>query len=523
MNLDFINLNEILKNQKAAESKFTHLTTDEWKYLRHRAKTDLFFLAHGVLGFKKLSVNLHGNLCAWHRLTNGYRFREILLPRAHYKSSIETIADSVQIILPDDSGLEPWPRNLGPDCRLLIVHEIIDQASRFLSGIAGHFLENPTLMGLFPECVPDVRKQKINKYELELPRRELWVEPTIDTMGVGGRSQGKHYNYIKADDLIGDKARDSATEMQRAKDWFDNIQSFFSSFKQDHLDVIGTRWAFDDLYAHIHKVYGDDIKKYIRAVEELNEEGERVPIFPEEFDLNQLRILRKNRKVWSAQYINDPKESATSFDHSWKRFYERPSFHTVRVPTAQGFIDHKVHDLDTIILYDPAVHGNCGFVVTGTDQKNLVYILDAVKATWKPPEAIDYLFKAVVKYHPRVVAIESVNFSALYQNWLPREMQMRHIHFKVIPVQTKQKKKTERIEGLSPYFSAGVIHFHESQEDLIEEFDTFGASDDIHILDALAYGPELWRPALSKERWEKFKQAEEEMLNERDISTGYSS
>lgn len=527
IDLENVDAEAIKQAQYAAEKKFGHLTTDEWKYLRKRSKTDLMFLSRGVLGYNKLSKNLHGHLAKWMRLTIHEQFREVLLPRGHYKTTIFTKADAIQVALTDDTEEEPWPRNLGPNCRILLIHEIKESADRFLEEIANHFLQNPTLMGLFPELVPSPRTQRINKSELELPRSELWSEPTYDTMGVGGRSQGRHYNLLKADDLIGDKARDSATEMQKAKDWFDNIQSFFSTFAKDHLDICGTRWAYDDLYAHIHRMYGSLLKKYIRAVEELDPvSGQRVAIFPEEFPLEKLSILRKNRKVWTAQYINDPKEGAAEFDSAWKRYYYWVT--TRQIATFSGR-DNSIQarvgldDLDITILYDPAMSGNCGFLVTGVDPRNRIFILDAQKRSWKPPEALDYIFKSVLRWHPRLVAIEDVNFSGLYQHWLPREMALRNIRFNVVPVKTRSKEKDARVRGLANYFAAGQIFWNEGMTDFEEEFDRFGASEDIHLLDALAYGPEVWKPGVNRQTWDAYKKAEEDLLNERDIETGYSS
>lgn len=527
INLENIDPELVLKAQRAAETKVSNLTTDEWKHLRRLAKTDTMFLGRGVLGYNKLSKNLHAHLAMWMLLTINDQFREVLLPRGHYKTTEFNKIDSVQAALPDDIGDQPWPRNLGTNSRILLIHEIESSAGLFLEEIGNHFLQNPTLMGLFPECVPNPRVQRINKSELELPRTELWSEPTFSIMGVGGRSQGRHYNLIKADDLIGDKARDSATEMQKAKDWFDNIQSFFSTFAKDHLDICGTRWSANDLYAHIHKMYGSLLKKYIRAVEELDTTtGKRVAIFPEEFPLEKLAILRKNKKVWTAQYLNDPKDSTTlDFQANWKRYYNWSDRRTISTLQGQLHTRVKLDDLDISILYDPAVNGNCGFLVTGCDNRNRIFLLDAKKEAWKPPEALDYLFKSVMRWHPRVVAIEDVNFSALYQHWLPREMTLRNIRFQVVAVKTKGKQKPVRIKGLSNYFSAGQIFWMEGMTEFEEEFDSFssdGILDDVHLLDALAYGPEIWKPGMNKETMDSYKKAEEQLLNERDPETGYS-
>lgn len=526
--------------RKQADQHLQKIDTDTYNFLRHRCKTDLFFLNTGILGHDRLSEGLHLHMCKWAARNADWQFREILLPRGHFKSTVMTITDGIQIVLPDVGGDQPWPRNLGPDCRLLICHETDGQASNFLFAITGHILSNSLLMGLFPEIIPSPRKHRINRHELELPRSHTWPEPTVDTMGVGGRSQGRHYNYIKFDDLIGDKARDSKVVMDAAKEWFDNIQSFFSRFSEDHFDLIGTRWAYDDLYAHIHERYGDQLLKYIRGVEEpTGPDGELEPIFPlggdgkPEFTLKKLEILRKNRKVWTAQYANNPEEGATEFDKSWKRWYHWIAYNHIAVFSGKAETRINIRDLDICILYDPAMSGEAGIVITGTDKTTIgnhvgrVFILEALQDSWRPPEACNLMFKLVQRWQPRIVAIEEVLFSGLFKPWFEAEMKLRKQFFNIIPIGPivggKTLSKPARIRGLSNYFSAGAIYFSaKGQENIVKQFDTFGATTNYHMLDALAYGPEVWMPAMSRATWDKYKVAEEELLSMRDATTGYS-
>ncbi len=520
----------ITKARKKADAQMEKLTTEQYDHLRYRCKTDLMFLCYSILNFTRLSPNLHGHLCAWMERNQSHRFKEILLPRGHFKSTILTLGDVVQIILPDVSGSAPWPRNLGPDCRVLIAHETDRQASNFLFAIAGHFLSNPKLMGLFPECIPH-SKSRVNKHELELPRSQTWPEPTVDTMGVGGKSQGRHYNYLKLDDLIGDKARDSDLMMQGAKDWIDNIQSFFSDFGKDHLDLIGTRWRLDDLYDHMHERYEDQLLKYIRGVEEFtgkyDEEGAPIleAIFPEEFNEKMLSIIRKNEKVYAAQYANDPTAGATEFTKSWKRYFEWINRSEIAIFTGETRERISISDLDICILFDPAMVGKAGIVVTGTDKKGRVFTLEALKDSWKPPEACDLIFNLVAKWNPRLVAIEAVLFSGLFQNWFEAEMKLRGTYFNVVPVEPKlggrNIAKDLRVRELTNYFSGGLIFFHPAQDDLIKEFDHFGATKDYHMLDALAYGPDVWMPG-TRMRAESNEQAIEEFFKDHDPLTGYS-
>ncbi len=516
--------------RQEGERQYERLSTEEAYELRRMCKTDLFFLCNTILGYKRLSTDLHAHMAAWTARTSWEQFREMLLPRSHFKTTFWTIGESIQAALPCDKGVEvAYPRNLGTDIRILLGHETQGPpggSSRFLYEITSHLTGNPRLVGLFPETVPRPRMQRMNTFELELPRKEHWAEPTFDTIGVGGRAQGRHYNFIKLDDIFGDKARDSKAERDGLIQWFDNIQAFLVRLAYDHIDLIGTRYSLNDVYAHAMKVYDKRIIKYIRRILEKNPRtGILEPIFPEEFTLESLAILRKNAKVWSAQYVNDPHEGLAEWNVDWKRWFywagpgRIGAFMGGQNPTVQ-----HVRDLDRVILIDPSVSLSPGIIVTGSDDRNRKYVLEAIKKPMNPPQFIDTLFKLVQKWNPRIVSIEEVVFSALYKHWLEREMKIRNQRFLIYPYKPpKNKLKVERVRQLANNFAAGEIFFHESQTDLIEEFDNFGATDDYHLLDAMAQGIEVWRAGVPQNVVEKMKREEEELMKERDIQTGYST
>jgi hypothetical protein len=104
---------------------------------------------------------------------------------------------------------------------------------------------------------------------------------------------------LKLDDLIGDKARDSKAEMQTAKDWIDNIQAFFTDFLRGKMDIIGTRWAFDDLYSHVFSTYGIACFDILDQLQKNRDEASKLmvkPIFPEAFTLESFEILRRIKR-----------------------------------------------------------------------------------------------------------------------------------------------------------------------------------------------------------------------------------
>jgi hypothetical protein len=447
--------------------------------------------------------------------------------------------------LPDDAGNAIWPVNLGPECRILICHEILDKASDFLFEITQHFTGNTLLMALFPECVPNPKFQRMNKYELELPGHGRWKEPTFDTMGIGGRSQGAHYNYLKLDDLIGDKARDSEADMQKAKDWIDNVQAFFSKFKEDRFDLIGTRWANDDLYSHVEDKYGKKLGKYRRKVEEWDAKlGKKVPIFPEEVDTDSLEILKKNRKVYAAQYENDPDSSSNKFKKQWLRWFvwQTPKVLSVFGDGSTDITKEALKNENTpkrlinlsntniVFLVDPG--GTVGFNVVAIDSLSRCYILESHEAGWSDPELADTIFRKASQYHPKVVAIEADFFASVYEHWFKAEMRLRNQKFNIEPILTLKKQKETRVHGCATYLSSGQWFFNETfytkerdQEysDLIYEIIKFGSLKKYHALDSLAYltRPEILVPFRKNDDENQNKKNAAE-ANNRDKTTGYS-
>ncbi len=243
-----------------AEERGKDWSQNQIDYLRRRCKEDLFFLCRGPLEYTKLSPRFHGDLTGWMQRTRDMQNRMLLLARGHYKTTVSTIGESIQMALPNVSDVQSHPYSLGPNVKILISHEVRETAAQFLFEITAAFTRKPILMALFPECIPSKNLERINKWQLELPRTVHHKEATFSTIGSGGAAQGGHYNWLKLDDLIGEKARDSETVMRTTLNWFDNINSLLTEFEIDGWDLTGTRWAFNDVYSHAMEMYGIDDK-----------------------------------------------------------------------------------------------------------------------------------------------------------------------------------------------------------------------------------------------------------------------
>lgn len=544
---------ELRNRRLAAEKKYSYLGNTEIQHLRRLCKSNLFFLASSPLEYKLLSETFHGHYVRWLQQTYGERYRMTLLPRDHYKSTINTICDSVQMALPNDAGIQSYPYTLGPNIKLLLAHETRETASRFLFEITRAFMDKPLMLALFPECIPSKKVQRVNKFELDLPRQENPKEPTFDTIGVGGAAQSRHFNWLKLDDLVGEEARDSETVMKRVLMWFDNINSLLTRLKIDGWDLTGTRWSRNDVYGHATKMYGvrkpksvltayfdDDVEKmrdgqlsvYARPAIEHGE-----PVFPEEFTLEDLNRIRQNPVVWAAQYANNPRASElTELPTAWLKFYNVAPNGRITVFAGDGTGNHAgswtthIRDLDRVVMIDPSMGENAaadesGIVVTGTDKRMNIYILEAWKARLKPPELMDVLFQLYTKWNPRLVSIEEVAFSGIYKYWFQERCTDLGIYPSIYPYKRpggrNAKSKKDHIRAISNYAASGQVYALEGMHQLRDEWEWFPMSDSEHILDALSHGPEIWSPGLKKEDREGLTKAEESLVEQRDALTGY--
>jgi hypothetical protein len=531
----------VSKDRAAAEKAHRDLTMDQVKHLRKKAKDDLFFLAYGVLGYELMSPKLHGHLSSWLKSTRNEQYRLLLLPRGHYKSTIKTISESVQMALPNDDGIvEEHPWCLGPDIKLLLSHENRESASRFLFEIAEAFLKKPMMLALFPECIPSKRHQRINKWELELPRAAHHKEPTFDTIGAGGAAQGRHYSHIIMDDIIGEAARDSDTVMRTVLMWFDNVNSLLTRIKFDGWDLVGTRWSFKDVYSHAMDVYG--VKKSRSVIRCMNpeevddgvvaaylrgniENGE--PTFPEEFDMDFYTRMRKNPKVYAAQYANNPKEGGLNeFDPEWLKFY---NFNYPYVYTFEGNRKSKIDigTLDRVIMVDPSMGENdksdeSAVLVCGMDEERRIFVLECIKEIIRPPDLINLIFSLHSKWRPRLVSFESVAFSGLFGYWFKDKCEQLGKYPSVYDYKPGGKRsKLARVRGLAPYFSSGQIYIQEGMHQFRDEYEWFGVTNSDHILDALAQGPEIWTPGTTERQHRENIEAERQIIEMRSAVTGY--
>ncbi len=224
--------------------------TAEVAAVREMCRTNLKYLAKEFLGMTKWDDNLHDDLASY--LEKSGKYKLILIPRGHLKSSLVTVAWVIQQLL----------RN--PDTRILIRNAVWDQSRRFLGQIQGYLEDSklPLIFGAFTSP-----KAIWTKEELEIRQRKIKkASPSIMTAGIETSLTGLHFDIIVDDDLVNDKNTSTKEQIQKVIDVYND--SFNLLDRGGTHVVVGTRWNVRDLYGHIlstdiSTVNGVEVKKDI--------------------------------------------------------------------------------------------------------------------------------------------------------------------------------------------------------------------------------------------------------------------
>jgi predicted phage terminase large subunit-like protein len=445
-----------------------------------------------------------------------------LLPRGHYKTTCGTIGFSIWLLIQDQI---PSLKLRGQELRILLANESATNAEKFLSTIENIFDTNELFRLLFPELLPDLPRKRWNAQEMLIRRESSWPEATIETIGVGGAAQSRHYDVIIFDDLIGRAAMDSETIMEDTINWFDYSESLFVSPVKGIAIVNGTRWSKRDLYQHIL----EKDKRYGVYSRQCMEDGK--PIFPEEFSVAFFDDLRvKNFAHFSSQYLNSPSDPAKCwFKEEWLKYFTWKT-EGEEVKLTSDDIEKPVNlgGLDIVQVFDPSFSqrrdsSRRAIVTLGMDSKQRVYLLDAYASRDTTDKVIDKLFSMHSKWRGREFGIESVALSRVYLNLCQLEAQKRKhwINFTPIKVPTTKSKEIRIRDALQEVAAQGLLYVQSNQREFIEEFLDFpqGATDD--IVDAVAMGVMMLRQPASEEEESEEEKREEEILRSRNRITGY--
>lgn len=476
--------------------------------MAQKGRESLYYLCKVILGMKDLNIRVHMPMCDYYDSTRGVYLRRLsLMPRTHLKTSVWTVGESILDIVND------------PNVRILVIMDTGTNAQMVMLQIQQHFEHNEVFRWVYRELIPEsFNNTRWNSSEMVVKRTITGVgEPTVNAIGALGGSESRHYNKIRADDLITEKCIRSDVEMDKVIKWAGGLESMLINQNTDQLDYVGSRKKRGDLYEVVMKNYGEgylpvELGPHAELHGRLsvfcrNARENGKTIFPEfvtdEF-LN--RLYRTDPERAHAQYGNDPKASGiNTFDASWLRTYRR---------VGGGSMISCVHDgeellrvspwsMDRIIFFDPSVaekksSSMQAIMCVAKGSHPFRIVLETKIGHYPADEAIDALFEMQTKWHASVVSIEKRGFQGWVKYWLAERAEMTGVPYLPVvewPPQgspVAQWAKTEHIRGLQPMVRSNYLWLAEEQTELRECLEYYPNVRWDDAADCLAQGLTYW-------------------------------
>jgi len=457
---------------------FPELSAEEEEALkeetRDKSRNDLHYLAKHLLGFDKLTDHYHREMCI-DVDSRTHKFKLLLHPRGHYKSTIAAESYSILKLLRD------------PDEHILVTNAKLGNSQKFLRSIANQFTSNPKFRWAWRDWWVknyatsyhrNDMKEKLDwvvrntQDEFTLLRPSMVREASITTASIDSSMVSQHYSTIIGDDIINREWIRTQDLVERSILYFKDLLDLLDP--DGEMIIIGTRWSHADLYAWIIEEFGD--KAVIRAPEGTIDDDVRFrsessdskkswmisirptsiedPIFPEEFTPEVLQDLcdAKGSYEFGAQYLLNPTpEGSQKFHKDWINWLDEPL---------------DISSLNTCITVDPAVSLNdradrTAIVVCGYDKENNMYLLDGLNERLTEDELLDKLFSLASTYRAQSrfmlpIGFEAVGFQQTYVYNFERIMRERGEFFAVEPIKRKSRvSKEERILRLVPRIKNG--------------------------------------------------------------------
>lgn len=454
-----------------------------------RCRNDLYFLAKEILNYGKMEPHVHQELCDYttsilpgHEApqTEGFDPQKnmllLLMPRGTFKSSVVTIAFTLQYFLNE------------PDGRILIDSETFSKAKAFFREIKWHLEQNEAYREVFKAIhgmFPVERRSRMELWtdsEIILPcRKSPKKEPSISCAGIDVTKNGMHYDLIICDDLHSEQNTTGMNAIERIKDVILHFTLLFSLLDPGKpLIVIGTRWHMADLYQHIIDFESDNFNILIKSA--YNEDGSL--LFPEVLTEKELekRKRQQGTSTFSKQYLN---QVVSDEDATFKRE------NIIRKPWAEV----KPIPMNWYLSVDPSYEGEysdfAALVLAGMDYQRKLYVKWITRKKMTYSDIINEMFRLYTESDVKIqrIFLETIATQKSIGIQLNNEMRTRNTFMPITEIKSRSKAKIERIRGLAPFYEFHQAFHIQECPNLLEfetELLTFPAGRHDDIIDAFA-------------------------------------
>lgn len=379
-----------------------------------------------------------------------------LYPRDHLKTSIITIAHSIQWILNYE------------DVRILLSFSNGDFGDKIMTALMGHFRYNATFRFLYPEFCPPAASAKdfgsLDSFTVPNRTRQI-TEPTVMAVSVGKMIAGTHQDVHKHCDLVDKENIKTVGAIRAVNDHFGYTNPLLARVngKQGWRDVEGTRYDFSDLYGTL-----------------LDAEAEKLPaartwrVVERSAEVNPItrKVLWPHRYTWEAlqEIRNDPTVGLYIYEAQYNQRCIPPSGGLATkdqikfVPRSrirELMPQYRVHTtVDLASLDDKATGDYCVMTTAGMLPSGFIHILDIRHGHFSPFKMIEHFFDVHRMYKPRDFKMEKNHHAQVLEPFLRQEMARRNLYLNVLNIpRDNTASKKSRISGLQSWFAAGRIRF----------------------------------------------------------------
>lgn len=351
-----------------------------------------------------------------------------LWSRYHYKSTIITLAGSVQEILRD------------PEITIAVISYNNATAQDFVDQIRRE-LESETLKRLFPTVLlekPPTLNWSVQK-GLTVQRKSNPKEPTVCGFGlIDGQKTGGHYRLRIYDDIVVPASVSTPEQIKKTTQYWEQSLALTTT-------TGGRAWYAGTRY-HQADTYGEMLRRgSVTERRRVCVDKDGNPLLMSREDLEERR-RDMSVATWSAQMMQEPisGDTRTFKDEWWNVYLRRPERSTMRrailVDSAKA--KGKRNDYTTM------------WVVGWARDKNY-YLLDGIHDRLDLSERTDALFDLVQLWEPERVFWEQIGAMSDVQHVL-FEQDQRGWHFSIKEIGQKVAKN-DRIEWLEPICRTGRL------------------------------------------------------------------
>lgn len=352
-----------------------------------------------------------------------------LWPRGHAKTECTTI------------NYVSWLVGNYPNIHVTIVTKTSALAEAILTALMTRIESDQSYKDIFNDLKPrDPKKWTTQK--LIVNRSEISKSPTIKATGLMGDITGGRSDIIICDDLIDEE--NVRTELQREKveAWFNKVL-LPTLYPWGALIVIGTRWHYADLYAHL--LLQSNWTKSVKTAILLDEKGAETEqiLWPEYWSLKRLqeRRMEIGSIYFQAQYMNNPTAMQgdllkAEYLHPWNE--TNNSFNPPNYLPVYAGIDPSLGESDYF-----------GIASLSYDQMSkTAYLLDVWAQHLPFPQILKEKIPQLNSLYRYQKIFMETNF---WQKLLLKMPELQGLP--IVPVQTV-KNKEERFIPLSSHFEA---------------------------------------------------------------------